>query len=96
MGVKVDGRQLHFADDIVLTTSRISQAERMLPELNETCSCIDLQLSLQKTMLTRNGCLSDAQFTLNGMNISECTSYVYLGRKINMKNDMTPEVGRRK
>ncbi|KAK6750712.1 hypothetical protein RB195_002593 [Necator americanus] len=35
MGVKVDGRQLHhlrFADDIVLITPSISQAERMLTE----------------------------------------------------------------
>ena len=33
IGVKIDGRQLHhlrFADDIVLITSKIEQAERML------------------------------------------------------------------
>ncbi|KAK6736270.1 hypothetical protein RB195_019132 [Necator americanus] len=33
MGVKIDGRHLHhlrFADDIVLITASISQAERML------------------------------------------------------------------
>ncbi|KAK6751078.1 hypothetical protein RB195_002821 [Necator americanus] len=48
MGVKVDGRQLHhlrFADDIVLVTPSISQAERMLTEFDETCGCIGLQLS---------------------------------------------------
>ncbi|KAK6763868.1 hypothetical protein RB195_024266 [Necator americanus] len=53
LGVKVDGWQLHhlrFADDIVLITTSISQAERMLTEFDETCACIDLQLSLQKTM----------------------------------------------
>ncbi|KAK6762114.1 hypothetical protein RB195_022997 [Necator americanus] len=83
MGVKVDGRQLHhlrFADDIVLITPSISQAERMLTEFDETCGCIGLQLNLQKTMFMRNGWVSDAPFTLNGTNISECTSYVYLGR----------------
>ncbi|KAK6762112.1 hypothetical protein RB195_022995 [Necator americanus] len=82
MGVKVDGRQLHhlrFADDIVLITPSISQAERMLTEFDETCGCIGLQLNLQKTMFMRNGWVSDAPFTLNGTNISECTSYVYLG-----------------
>ncbi|KAK6736941.1 hypothetical protein RB195_019562 [Necator americanus] len=45
MGVKVDGRQLHhlrFADDIVLMTPSISQAERMLTEFDETCGCIGL------------------------------------------------------
>ncbi|KAK6733122.1 hypothetical protein RB195_017094 [Necator americanus] len=99
MGVKVDGRQLHhlrFADDIVLITPSISQAERMLTEFDETCGCIGLQLNRQKTMFMRNGWVSDAPFTLNGTNISECTSYVYLGRELNMMNDLTPELGRRR
>ena len=99
MGVKIDGRQLHdlrFADDIVLITPSISQAERMLTEFDETCGCIGLQLNLQKTMFMRNGWVSYAPFTLNGTNISECTSYVYLGRELNMMNDLTPELGRRR
>ncbi|KAK6760875.1 hypothetical protein RB195_022082 [Necator americanus] len=65
MGVKVDGRQLHhlrFADDIVLITPSISQAERMLTEFDETCECIGLQLNLQKTMFMRNGWVSDAPY----------------------------------
>ncbi|KAK6763940.1 hypothetical protein RB195_024323 [Necator americanus] len=47
MGVKIDGRQLHhlrFADDIVLITPSISQAEQMLTKIDETCGCIGLQL----------------------------------------------------
>ncbi|KAK6763140.1 hypothetical protein RB195_023738 [Necator americanus] len=99
MGVKVDGRQLHhlrFADDIVLITPSISQAERMLTEFDEKCGCMGLQLNLQKTMFMRSGWVSDAPFTLNGTNISECTSYVYLGRELNMMNDLTPELGRRR
>ncbi|KAK6761032.1 hypothetical protein RB195_022194 [Necator americanus] len=44
----------------------------------------------------RNGWVSDAPFTLNGTNISECTSYVYLGRELNMMNDLTPELRRRR
>ncbi|KAK6762066.1 hypothetical protein RB195_022967 [Necator americanus] len=44
----------------------------------------------------RNGWISDASFTLNGTNISECTSYVYLGPELNMMNDLTPELGRRR
>ncbi|KAK6767037.1 hypothetical protein RB195_026538 [Necator americanus] len=99
MGVKVDGRQLHhlrFADDIVLITPSISQPERMLTEFDETCGCIGLQPNLQKTMFMRNGCVSDAPFTLKGTNISECTSYVHLSRELNMMNDLTPELGRRR
>ncbi|KAK6755705.1 hypothetical protein RB195_014224 [Necator americanus] len=59
MEVKVDGRRLHhlrFADDIVLITPSISQAERMLAEFDETCGCIGLQLNLQKTIFMRLGC----------------------------------------
>ncbi|KAK6757391.1 hypothetical protein RB195_015300 [Necator americanus] len=99
MGVKVNGQQLHhlrFADDVVLITLSISQAERMLTEFDETCGCIGLQLNLQKTMFMRNGWISNAPFTLNETNISECTSYVYLGRGLNMMNDLTPELGRRR
>ncbi|KAK6756377.1 hypothetical protein RB195_014658 [Necator americanus] len=99
MGVKIDGRQLHhlrFADDIVLVTPSISQAERMLTEFDETCGCIGLQLNLQKTMFMCNGWVSDAPLMLNGTNISDFTSYVYVGRELNMMNDLIPELGRRK
>ncbi|VDM61400.1 unnamed protein product [Angiostrongylus costaricensis] len=32
----------------------------------------------------------------NGSNISECSSYVYLGREINVINNLAPELSRRK
>ncbi|VDO26193.1 unnamed protein product [Heligmosomoides polygyrus] len=40
--------------------------------------------------------VSDAPFSLNGTNISECSSYVYLGREVNMANDLAQELNRRK
>ncbi|KAK6744062.1 hypothetical protein RB195_011017 [Necator americanus] len=73
-----------FATLASFCTPSISQAERMLTEFDETCGCIGLQLNLQKTMFMRNGWISDAPFTLNGTKISECTSYVYLDRELNM------------
>ncbi|KAK6748821.1 hypothetical protein RB195_001445 [Necator americanus] len=96
MGVKLDSRRLHhlpFPDDIVLITSSISQAGRTLTELDETSGCIGLQLNLQKTMFMRNGWVSDPPFTLNGTNIFECTSYVYLGREMNLMNKPDPRAG---
>ena len=99
MGVKVDGRQLHhlrFADDIVLITSNISQAERMLTDFDDACGKIGLRLNLEKTMFMRNGYVSDAPFTLNGKNISECSKYVYLGHEVNMMNDLVAELSRRR
>uniref|UniRef100_A0A7I4Z6H2 Reverse transcriptase domain-containing protein n=1 Tax=Haemonchus contortus TaxID=6289 RepID=A0A7I4Z6H2_HAECO len=99
LGVKVDGRFLHhlrFADDIALITPNIEQAERMLAEFDSACGKIGLRLNLTKTMFMRNGLVPDAPFTLNGTNISECSSYVYLGREVNMMNDLAPELCRRK
>uniref|UniRef100_A0A7I4YF30 Reverse transcriptase domain-containing protein n=1 Tax=Haemonchus contortus TaxID=6289 RepID=A0A7I4YF30_HAECO len=99
LGVKVDGRFLHhlrFADDIVLITPNIEQAERMLAEFDSACGKIGLRLNLTKTMFMKNGLVPNAPFTLNGKNISNCSSYVYLCRKVNMMNDLAPELCRRK
>ncbi|KAE9420123.1 hypothetical protein Angca_004897, partial [Angiostrongylus cantonensis] len=97
-GVKIDGRQLHylrFADDIILITPNISQVERMLADSDKACGKIGLRLNLKKTMFMKNGLVSFAPFTLSGTNISECSSYVCLGREINMMNDLAPELSRR-
>nr|CDJ92373.1 reverse transcriptase [Haemonchus contortus] len=98
--VKVDDRylrHLRFADHIALITPNIKQAEQMLAEFVSACGKIGLRLNLMKTMFMRNRLGPDAPpFTLNGRNISECSSYVYLGREVNMMNDLAPELCRRK
>uniref|UniRef100_A0A0K0DJ68 Reverse transcriptase domain-containing protein n=1 Tax=Angiostrongylus cantonensis TaxID=6313 RepID=A0A0K0DJ68_ANGCA len=89
MGVKIDGWQLHhlrFANYIVLITPDISQAERTLADFYKACGKIGLRLNLKKTMFMKNGLVSFALFTLSGTNISECSSYVWLDREINMMN----------
>uniref|UniRef100_A0A0K0DH41 Reverse transcriptase domain-containing protein n=1 Tax=Angiostrongylus cantonensis TaxID=6313 RepID=A0A0K0DH41_ANGCA len=99
MGVKIDGRQIHhlrFAYDIVLITQHIIQAERMFADFDKACGKIGLRLNLKKTMFMKNGLVSFALFTLNGTNISECSSYVYLSWEINMMNDLAPQLSRRK
>ncbi|VDP45699.1 unnamed protein product [Heligmosomoides polygyrus] len=57
---------------------------------------VGLQLNLTKTMFMRNGRVSDAPFSLNGTNISECSRYVHLtiSREVNMANDIGPVLGR--
>ncbi|KAE9413291.1 hypothetical protein Angca_003708, partial [Angiostrongylus cantonensis] len=58
MGKKIDGRQIHylrFADDIVLITPDIDQAERMLADFDKACGKIGLRLNLKKTMFMKNG-----------------------------------------
>uniref|UniRef100_A0A0K0CZI2 Recep_L_domain domain-containing protein n=1 Tax=Angiostrongylus cantonensis TaxID=6313 RepID=A0A0K0CZI2_ANGCA len=63
----------------------------MLVDFDKARGKIGLRLNLMK-----NGLVSYAPFTLNGTNISECFSYVYLGREINMMNGLAPELSRRK
>ncbi|KAE9417456.1 hypothetical protein Angca_006852, partial [Angiostrongylus cantonensis] len=87
---------LRFADDIVLITPDISQVERMLADFDKAYGKIGLRLNRKKTMFMRNGLVSQAPFTLNGTNVPECSSYVYLGREINMMNDLGAELSRRK
>uniref|UniRef100_A0A0K0D749 Reverse transcriptase domain-containing protein n=1 Tax=Angiostrongylus cantonensis TaxID=6313 RepID=A0A0K0D749_ANGCA len=99
MGVKIDGRQIHhlrFADDVILITPDISRAECMLADFDKACGKIGLRLNLKKTMFMKNGLVSFALFMLNGTNVFECSSYVCLGREINMMNDLAPELSRRK
>ncbi|VDM64111.1 unnamed protein product [Angiostrongylus costaricensis] len=99
MEVKIDGRQLHrlrFPDDIVLITPNFSKAKRMLSDFDKACGKIGLRLNLTKTMFMKNGLVSYTIFTLNGTNISECSSYIYLVREINMMNDLPPDLSKRK
>ncbi|VDM56931.1 unnamed protein product [Angiostrongylus costaricensis] len=99
MEAKIDGGQLHhlrFPDGIVLITPNIGQAEHMLDDFDKACGRIGLRLNLTKTMFMKNGLVSHVPFTLNGTNISECSSYIYVGREINTINDLAPELSRRK
>ncbi|KAE9413940.1 hypothetical protein Angca_006890, partial [Angiostrongylus cantonensis] len=99
MGVKIVDRQIHnlrFADDIVLIIPDISQAKRMLADFDKAYGRIGLQLNLTKMVFVRKRLVSYIPFTLNGTNVSECSSYIYLDEEINMMNDLAPELSRRK
>ncbi|EYC43837.1 hypothetical protein Y032_0479g2215 [Ancylostoma ceylanicum] len=95
MGVRIGGRllnHLRFADDIVLITPSINEAKRMLAVFDDSRGKIGLRLNLTKTMFMRNGWVPDAPFLLNGTTISKCSSYVYLGREVNLVNDTDLEM----
>ncbi|VDM63618.1 unnamed protein product [Angiostrongylus costaricensis] len=71
----------------------------MLDDFDKACGKIfrfGLRLNLTKTMFMKNGLVSHAPFMLKGTNISECSSYICLGRKINMMKDLAPELSGRK
>uniref|UniRef100_A0A7I4Z502 Reverse transcriptase domain-containing protein n=1 Tax=Haemonchus contortus TaxID=6289 RepID=A0A7I4Z502_HAECO len=65
-----DCREVGGVDDIVLATPNIEQAEQMLGEFDNASGKIGSQLNFTKTKCMRNGLV-----TVNGRNITECSSY---------------------
>ncbi|KAK6755599.1 hypothetical protein RB195_014147 [Necator americanus] len=97
-GIRVDGRflsNLRFADDIVLFSSSTNEAETMLNELNEAGKRIGLRINRKKTQFIKNAHCEDGGVQLEGSQIVETPSYVYLGRSMNMENDLKEELNRR-
>ena len=96
-GIRVDGRflsNLRFADDIVLFSNSTNEAETMLNELNEAGKRIGLRINRKKTQFMKNAyCKGGVQ--LEGSQIVETSSYVYLRRSMNMENDLKEELNRR-
>ena len=68
----------------------------MLANFDRKWGKVGPQLNLTNTMFMKNKLVPDVPFALNGTNISECSSFVYLGRELNMRNDLAPELHRRK
>ncbi|KAK6751184.1 hypothetical protein RB195_002886 [Necator americanus] len=97
-GLRVDGRflsNLRFADNIVLFSSSTNEAETMLNELNEAGKRIGLRINRKKTQFMKNAYCEDGGVQLEGSQIVETPSYVYLGRSMNMENDLKEELNRK-
>ncbi|KAK6754364.1 hypothetical protein RB195_013393 [Necator americanus] len=97
-GIRVDGRFvsiLRFADNIVLFSSSTNEAETMLNELNEAKKRIALRINRKKTQFMKNAYCKDGGAKLEGSQIVETSSYVNLGRSMNMENDLKKELNRR-
>ncbi|EYB94618.1 hypothetical protein Y032_0169g215 [Ancylostoma ceylanicum] len=98
-GIRVDGRflsNLRFADDIVLFSRSTEEAQAMLNELNEVGKKIGLRMNRTKTKFMKNAFCDGERIELEGTQIAETMSYVYLGRSLNMENDLKEELGRRR
>ncbi|KAK6764765.1 hypothetical protein RB195_024914 [Necator americanus] len=66
----------------------------MLNELNEAGKRIGLRIN-RKTQFMKNAHCEDGGVQLEGSQIVETPSYVYLGRSMNMENDLKEELNRR-
>ncbi|KAK6740203.1 hypothetical protein RB195_008585 [Necator americanus] len=67
----------------------------MLSELNEAGKRIGLRINRKKTQFMKNAYCEDGGVQLEGSQIVETSSYVYLGRSMNMENDLKEELNRR-
>ena len=98
-GICVNGKflsNLRFADDIVIFSRSTNEAEMMLRELNEVGSKIGLRINRMKTQFMKNAWCDGGRVEIDGSPIAETKSYVYLGRSMNMDNDMKEELDRRR
>ncbi|KAK6743168.1 hypothetical protein RB195_010436 [Necator americanus] len=67
----------------------------MLNELNETGKRIGLRISRKNTLLMTNAYCEDGGIQLEGSQIVETSSYVYLGCSMSLENDLKEELNRR-
>ncbi|WKX88155.1 hypothetical protein Q1695_008070 [Nippostrongylus brasiliensis] len=98
-GYPVDGERisnLRFADDTVLISNNTAEAEEMLSELNMAGRKIGLDMNMSKTQFMVNQWCDTGLVKLNGVILQRVDSYVYLGRELNMENDLAPEIARRR
>ncbi|KAK6761918.1 hypothetical protein RB195_022855 [Necator americanus] len=65
----------------------------MLNELNEAEKKIGLRIKRKKAQIKKNAYCEDREVELEGSQIVETSSYVYLGRS--MENDLKEELNRR-
>lgn len=69
----------------------MNEAERMLTKLTTR---VERSVSISNEDVHEEQMVPDALVTLNGTNMFECSSC--LGREVNIMNDITTELGRRK
>ncbi|KAK6736381.1 hypothetical protein RB195_019205 [Necator americanus] len=67
----------------------------MLNELNEVGKRKGLRINRKKTQFMKNAYCEDGGVQLEGSQIVETSSYVYLGRSMNMENDLKEELSGR-
>nr|CDJ83180.1 RNA-directed DNA polymerase (reverse transcriptase) domain containing protein [Haemonchus contortus] len=98
-GVNINGRSLNhlrFGSNIVLITNSPEDASEMLRRLEEQGSQCGLTIVTSKTKVMRNSFSSGTPVLLEGSPIEDLDGYVYLGSQLNMRNDLTEEMKRRR
>lgn len=98
MGININGEKLNhlrFADDILLITERVDEAREMLSRLETASKSIGLKINTNKTQYMTNLVVSGS-ISIGENNITQVTSYKYLGHEICIGRDnQTREINRR-
>ncbi|CAI2354961.1 unnamed protein product [Caenorhabditis sp. 36 PRJEB53466] len=103
-GIRINGRnltRLRFADDIVLAANHPNTVSEMIQELVERCAKIGLQINTNKTKVLRNTFATDHPVCIKSRAttttaIEDVNEYIYFGRLLNTRNELEPELHRRR
>ena len=98
-GINVDGKNLHhlkFADDIIIISKNLEDAESMLQDLNKESKSFGLSINKNKTKTMGNNLITARNIKLEGEDIEYVENYIYLGQNVNLTDkDMSKEINRR-
>ena len=83
---------LRFADDIVVISNYPTELKQMLKELAESSRQVGLKMNLQETKVMFNEFVSKKIIKMEGHEIEEVDSYIYLGQEISMDNNIMREI----
>jgi len=100
-GININGEYLKyllFADDVVMFAHSPVELKEMIEKLNESTSKLGLTIHPLKSKWMKNTFVNcnNNDIKINDKTIDEVNEYVYLGRSINMRNEMKKELTRRK
>jgi len=97
-GIAVDGEHLthlRFADDILLLSHQPQELQTMMQELDRESRKAGLNMNIKKTKVMMGDRTQEHKITVQGIDIETVDSYIYLGKRISLKNDTPGEVNRR-
>ena len=97
-GLNIDGEilnHLKFADGILLITTNLEEAERMLIDLNRESKNCGLKINKMKTKVMISSRVGSRGVKLERECIEEVNNYIYLGQNISLQETNQGEIKRR-
>ena len=94
-GVKITRRNisnLRYADDTTLVAESEEELKSLLMKVKEESKKADLKLNIQKTKIMVPSPITSWQ--IDGETMETVTDFIFLGSKITMDGDCSPEIKR--